>query len=122
QFTTDAPFDPNDAETYPLVYQKGSGNPNFDLSNNIVALFIQDQWRVNQCLTLNLGLRWDYEDQVYTKNDWQNFGPRLHFAWDPTGGGRTSIRGGFGIYYDQVFLNVPLLATIFEPGRLDFQT
>jgi hypothetical protein len=122
QFTTDAPFNAADAATYPLIYQQGSGNPNFDIKNNIVALFVQDQWRVNQCLTLNLGLRWDYEDQVYTKNDWQNFGPRIHFAYDPTGGGRTSIRGGFGVYYDQVFLNVPLIATIFEPGRFDFRT
>ena len=36
--------------------------------------------------------------------------------------GKTSVRGGFGIYYDQVLLNVPLLATIFEPGRFNFQT
>jgi hypothetical protein len=32
------------------------------------------------------------------------------------------VRGGFGVYYDQVFLNVPLISTIFEPGRFDFQT
>ena len=56
------------------------------------------------------------------EHDWQNFGPRVHFAWDPTKDGKTSVRGGFGIYYDQVLLNVPLLATIFEPGRFNFQT
>ncbi|MEP6994783.1 MAG: TonB-dependent receptor [Acidobacteriota bacterium] len=121
-FTTDAPFDANDQSTYPFIYQVGSGNPNITLRNNIVALFAQDQWRATSNLTLNIGLRWDYEDQVYTRHDWHNFGPRIHFAWDPTRDGKTSVRGGFGIYYDQVLLNVPILATIFEPGRFDFQT
>jgi Carboxypeptidase regulatory-like domain/TonB dependent receptor-like, beta-barrel len=120
-FTTDDPYDPNNSDTHPFLYQKGSGDPNIDISTNMISLFVQDQWRVNQCLTLNLGLRWDYEDQVYVKNDWQNFGPRIHFAWDPTGEGRTSVRGGFGTYYDQVFLNVGLIASVFEPGRFNIQ-
>jgi len=121
-FTTDQPFDANNPDTYPFIYQVGSGDPNIALNNNIVGLYVQDQWRAASNLTFNIGLRWDYEDQVYTKHDWQNFGPRIHFAWDPTKDGKTSVRGGFGIYYDQVLLNVPLLATIFEPGRFNFQT
>jgi len=121
-FTTDQPFNAADQSTYPFLWQGGSGDPNIALRNNIVALYVQDQWRAASNLTFNLGLRWDYEDQIYTKHDWQNFGPRIHFAWDPTKDGKTSVRGGFGIYYDQVLLNAPLLATIFEPGRFNFQT
>ncbi len=121
-FTTDAPFNAADPTTYPLLYQVGSGNPNIAIKNNIVGVFVQDQWRVTPNLTLNLGLRWDYEDQIYVKNDRQNFGPRIHFAWDPTKDGKTSVRGGFGTYYDQVFLNVGLIASVFEPGRFNFQT
>jgi hypothetical protein len=120
-FITDAPFNAADAATYPLLWQGGGGNPDIKISNNIVALFVQDEWRVMPNLTLNLGLRWDYEDQVYVEHDWQNFGPRIHFAWDPTKDGKTSVRGGFGIYYDQVFLNVPLLASLYEPGRFTSQ-
>ena len=116
-FATDAPYNAADPTTYPLFWEGGSGNPNIDISNNIFALFVQDEWKVLPNLTLNLGLRWDYEDQAYVKHDWQNFGPRAHFAWDPVGDGKTAVRGGFGIYYDQVFLNVPLLASIYEPGR-----
>ena len=121
-FTSDLPYDPANPATFPAIWQGATGNPNFDIKNNIYALYVQDQWRVTPHLTLNLGLRWDYEDQTYVKNDWQNFGPRIHFAWDATKDGKTAVRGGFGIYYDQVFLNVPLLATLFEPGRFDNQT
>jgi outer membrane receptor protein involved in Fe transport len=120
-FTTDQPFNADDPATYPFLYQQGSGNPNIDIKNNILGLYFQDQWRVTPYFTLNLGLRWDYEDHVLIKNDKNNFGPRIHFAWDPTKNGTTSIRGGYGRYYDQIFLNAPLLASLFEPGRFTTQ-
>ena len=119
QFISDQPYNPDDPLTHPVIYLHGTGNPFIKLSNNVVALFVQDQWQVLRNLTLNLGLRWDYEDQVYTKNDWQNFAPRVHFAWDPSCQGKTSVRGGFGMYYDQVLLNAPLIGSLFEPGRFD---
>jgi hypothetical protein len=121
-FGTDDPFDPNNAETYPVIWQGATGNPDIDITNNILALFLQDQWRVTPHFTLNLGVRWDYEDQVYVEDDHDNVAPRLHFAWDPFRDGKTSVRGGFGQYYDQVLLNVPLIQGIYEPGRFQFQT
>lgn len=128
-FQTTAPFDAADPTTFPLIYQESAGDPDFDVDNDIAALFVQDQWRVSPQLTLNLGLRWDYENSDATRDNKANFGPRLHFAWDPTNDGRTVIRGGYGRYYDQVFLNVILFSrlldgslettTLFRPGFPD---
>lgn len=120
-FTTDAPFNANDPATYPFLYQQGSGNPNINLSNNILGFYFQDQWRVFPYFTLNLGVRWDYEDHPMVANDKNNFAPRLHFSWDAMKDGTTVIRGGYGLYYDQIFLNAPLLSSIFEPGRFENQ-
>src|SRR5438093_4291677 len=43
-------------------------------------------------------------------DDMNNFAPRVGFTYDPNGRGKTIVRGGYGIYYDQVFLNIPLFA------------
>jgi len=116
-FASDQPFDPADPTTHPIVYQEATGNPNIDISNNVLGLYFQDQWMVNPHFTLNLGLRWEYEDHILIENDKNNFGPRLHFSWDPFKEGRTAIRGGYGRYFDQIMLNAPLLASVFEPDR-----
>src|SRR4030095_2047984 len=42
--------------------------------------------------------------------DKNNISPRIGFAWDLRGDARSVLRGGYGIYYDQSFLNVPLFA------------
>ncbi len=50
-----------------------------------------------------------YGERV-AEDDTNNFAPRLGFAWDIKGNGSSVLRGGYGIYYDQSFLNVPLFA------------
>ena len=60
--------------------------------------------------TINYGLRWDYEDVVGIDHDKNNFAPRLGLVWDVSGSGRTVLRANGGIYYDQIFLNIPLNA------------
>ncbi len=89
------------------------------------ALFAQDDWRVNNKLTLNLGLRYEVftnptemygrqsnfdlqtgrlvlasgSDDALVETDKNNFSPRLGFAYDISGKGKDVLRGGFGIFY-----------------------
>ena len=76
--------------------------------------FIQDDFRLNDRVKLNLGLRYEYfgrpkanpnPDLPLTATfaaDTNNFAPRLGIAFDPNGSGRTVLRGGAGIYYNVV--------------------
>jgi hypothetical protein len=125
-FDTDRPFDPNDRFTYPIRYTVRTGDSTVDRDMNLYAFFVQDNWRIKPNFTLNLGLRYDIETLApHLKNtnqeglislpgktdtnyrtDKNNFAPRVGFAWDVTNNQKTVIRGGFGIFYDQVFLNM----------------
>lgn len=80
-----------------------------------VGVFAQDDWRFNQDLTLNLGLRYEYVTTPFgffsgAKSDLNNFGPRLGLAWNPKGllEGRFVLRAGYAVSYDQVFQNILL--------------
>src|SRR4030095_5859703 len=76
------------------------------LANNYTAFFAQDDWRLGDTLTVNLGLRWEYDSEFEAKD---NFAPRVGVSWSVTP--NTVVRGNFGIYYDQFRLglarNVP---------------
>jgi outer membrane receptor protein involved in Fe transport len=98
-----------------------------DADNTYLAAFIQDDWRVTPRLTLNLGLRYELDTDVKNVSrtdelnplilpflngsrsaDKNNFGPRVGFNYS-LNDGRTSIRGGYGIYYDRVTLEIQSL-------------
>ncbi|HEX6650704.1 MAG TPA: TonB-dependent receptor [Pyrinomonadaceae bacterium] len=64
--------------------------------------FFDDKWTINDRLTLEYGVRFD-RDTIAHEND---FAPRLAFAFSPLRDGRTVVRGGVGLFYDQISLNV----------------
>jgi hypothetical protein len=78
-------------------------------------VFLQDDWQVSPFLTLNLGVRWEKETSV---PDDDNLSPRLGFHWDATRDGKTSIRGGYGIYYSSVFSLVDSIERLYGPSGL----
>jgi hypothetical protein len=149
---------------YSQSYEEDAVHSSGHWNNVSYGTYIQDNWRVNHRLTLNLGLRWDGAPHTYeanqqsatfdstgnicsavsnppcaggpspglgtspnpilaglqfyengigvggvngipkglTNNYWPAFGPRIGFAYDLTGQGKTVVRGGFGIMYDRI--------------------
>ena len=72
----------------------------------VVGSFIQDDWRISNNITLNLGLRYDFEvikdiPDWPADTDFDNLDPRLGVAWDPKGDQRWVVRGGFGRFTQQ---------------------
>ena len=67
----------NDPATYPRLYRRNSGEPFYALGTALYGVFVQDQWRAAPRLTLNLGVRWDYEDGIGVARDRNNVAPRV---------------------------------------------
>jgi len=72
-------------------------------AQNNVTLFAQDSWQVSPRLLLDLGVRVDHDD---LSTDPVNAAPRFGFLFSPTHDRRTAIRGGVGLFYDKIPLNV----------------
>jgi len=94
QFTSLAPF----------VFRVNQGNPNIGFTAYMASGFVQDEIRVRTDLTLTFGLRYDWQS---TRADKNNLAPRFAFAFSPGKNYKTIVRGGAGIFYD----NLPLGAT-----------
>ena len=69
---------------------------------NEYAAFGQDKWELNGRVTVDAGLRFD-RDQLGKRN---NFAPRIGIVFLPTASGRTVVRGGVGVFYDKIPLNI----------------
>ncbi len=112
------------------------GNATRNVTDEGYALFVQDDWRIKPRLTLNLGLRWEMAtvpveahnefgnfsptqglvqvgDQIKSpfNGDHNNFAPRIGLAWDVFGSGKTVVRAGYALMYEelnelQVFLGL----------------
>ena len=102
--TTTAPFDQLTLAnvqqyTQPISY----GVTSYELNQWLISGYAQDNFRVNDNLTLDLGLRYDRQTLTDATKD---FEPRVGFGWHPRGDARLAVRGGYGLYYTQIRSNL----------------
>ncbi|HKS73904.1 MAG TPA: TonB-dependent receptor [Terriglobales bacterium] len=113
----------------PSYVVQGIGSPKDSFSNKPLGVFFQDSFRATSKLTLNLGVRYDVEFppqfapptglaasgykflgiQKGIQTDTNNIQPRIGFAFDPKGDGKTVFRGSYGIFYDHPLLGLYFL-------------
>jgi hypothetical protein len=139
---------------FQLVY--GTGDPNINANNNQVGTYIQDDWTPFERLTLNLGVRWDYESNMLNKgyrtpqavadtlrrynnqlarpldlsryiSDGSNrkpflgaFQPRVGFSYGIDKENRTTIFGGWGLYYDRIGFDLYAVDPILKIRHPDY--
>lgn len=101
-----------DPTTYPTTYTQRLGSSEFVIPNNIFAVFIQDSWKPRPNVTINAGVRYDYESYADQLTDTNNISPRLAVSWDPWNAGKTVFRGGGGLFQDQITLNQWLIIVL----------
>jgi hypothetical protein len=150
-FGVDQLFDPTNAAVMaglrnPILFTSAYPAIRRHLPNVYTEVYVQDEWRPRSNLTLNLGLRYDYQAKVWNntldindramfpttgtptqipfvdfehRGDKDNIGPRLGLAWDVTGSGRSVVRAGWGIYYNPIFtVNMRGEQTNFRQGAI----
>jgi len=140
-FANDIAFDINDPNSYPVMLLANTGRAVVDAARWNSYLFVQDTWQLTHDLTLNLGLRYDYDgtleagnEHVDAKNarivarkggtpllkkarsDTDNVAPRFGVAWTPWGSRGTVVRLAAGRFYDQNHNN--FIAIYFANGLL----
>ena len=121
----------------PTTYIQGIGTSNEPFDNLPFGFFAQDTWRLTRNLTLNYGLRYDFEitplfapatavNAAAEKSlgiiegiprDYKNVAPRIGIAWDPRGDSKTVVRAGYGLFYDHPLLAIAFDAVTADGGR-----
>ena len=93
----------------PEIYQQGFGNPTYPYyARPLTSVYGQDSWAITSNFTLNYGLRYELDTQFLPLTTYKkDFAPRVSFAWDPFKDHKTVIRGGYGIFYGPVDVQIP---------------
>jgi Carboxypeptidase regulatory-like domain len=119
---------PNEPSSYKQAWDRSGQNGRVDVDSYDWAFFVQDKWQPNDQLTVNLGLRYDFQEQpdadfpnpdanilpwwsdddadrynptTVIPEDDDNWGPRIAVAWSPTDDKKTVVRAGWGLFYSR---------------------
>jgi hypothetical protein len=114
-FQDDWKVTPNLTLNLGLRWDANIGNLPAQDKNRTILLLSQLNHPLARALTQ------DQEKLRRTTPSWTEFQPRLGFAWDPWGQSKTVIRGGYGIFYDQIFQNLSLFSQVQSEPQI-FQT
>ncbi|HEX7283247.1 MAG TPA: TonB-dependent receptor, partial [Vicinamibacterales bacterium] len=126
---SDLPFNASVARTYPERLMVRVGEVDFLMKGHFIGMFAQDRWKLNNSLTINLGVRYDFEilptpnqqNPLFTDDpdgypmDTNNISPRVGFAWSMDDEGRSALRGGAGVFYQRT--SYTFLTNTFSNGR-----
>jgi len=108
----------NDTRLFPYLYMYGKGDPESEITTDLLSFFFQDDLRPSPQVTINVGLRYDLDTNGNNPDftspmtptargrDLDNFQPRAGVSWDLAGDGRHVVRGGIGLFTGR-FLLVP---------------
>src|SRR5262249_27442445 len=80
----------------PTTYTRNVGDPRVSVAQTQLGVYVQDDYRARKELTLSVGVRQEYQSAI---GGW-HFGPRGGFAWSPFKSGKTTVRGGGGLFFD----------------------
>jgi hypothetical protein len=84
-------------------YQQGFGDPVVTATYPLYAFFVQDAWKPLPNLTFDFGLRYEVDTRKSPlPTDKNNLAPRFGFAWDPFNDHKTTIRGGYGLFFSPI--------------------
>ena len=97
----------------PYVFRLNQGVPNVAFRMYETSVFLEDNIRMRPDFNLSLGLRYEQQSNLGRSNE---FGPRLAFAYSP-GEHRTTLRGGAGVFYDQLPEVAVWRTTVYENLR-----
>jgi hypothetical protein len=107
-FPGNVPFNVNNPLTYPFRFGVSMGQFEFRQIDRKASGFLSDKWTVGKKLTLNLGVRYDWQKATPKTKD--AIGPRFGVAYDVLGDGKTLVRGGVGKVYQ--YQSLAILATL----------
>jgi hypothetical protein len=87
----------------PDQYRQAFGNPSTQFSSPRYSGFIQDHWALTKRLTIDAGIRYDFEHlPAQFKHDTNDFAPRIGLAYSPSP--MWALRAGFGVFFDRYLL------------------